>query len=176
MGHTHHWYRAESLDVDRFSRWATDVDLLLKHLPSTTNSYPGMQPRICGYDGTGVPLITDNLVAFNGDANQYSPHGIEMSHQGFWLSREYSHPSIDGQRWANKRGWPYAFCKTARKPYDLLVVAGLVRLAYHFPEATEISSDGSDPDDWKYGLALVEHVFGFAALPFKPYYLEDAAT
>lgn len=58
----------------------------------------------------------------------------------------------------------WQFCKTARKPYDIAVVA-ILCLADHFSgRRHEISSDG-DPEDWEYGLALARRIVPECKLP-----------
>jgi hypothetical protein len=119
--------------------------------------------RICGPEGSGEPIVTADCVSFNGDA--------EARTQGPWGRDDLSHESFDLPRTldpADYRGKPrrgryFQFCKTARKPYDVLVTAALVRLAHRFP-AWPIRSDG-DPADWRPGMDLCRAVFGAAELP-----------
>lgn len=59
----------------------------------------------------------------------------------------------------NERGWD--FCKTAQKPYDVIVTAILCYLESHWPKHFSVGSDG-DVDDWAPGLALARK-----ALPEK---------
>src|SRR5215211_7163316 len=42
----------------------------------------------------------------------------------------------------------FAFCKTARKPYDGLVMRSLLILRYYMPSSFTLSSDGSFDDEW----------------------------
>jgi len=49
------------------------------------------------------------------------------------------------------------FCKTARKPYDVVVTACLIALKYHLGDNIEISSDGNCCD-WVEGLELAKRV------------------
>lgn len=49
------------------------------------------------------------------------------------------------------------FCKTARKPYDTVVVACLALLKYRLGDAITISSDG-DAGDWWDGVVLARTV------------------
>ena len=48
------------------------------------------------------------------------------------------------------------FCKTARKPYDIAVVA-ILCLAHHQDNSFEPGSDG-DAEDWEEGLALARRI------------------
>ena len=49
------------------------------------------------------------------------------------------------------------FCKTARKPYDILVTACLTVLAYRLGDAISVYSDG-DSSDWYDGVNLAQTV------------------
>ncbi len=51
----------------------------------------------------------------------------------------------------------FACCKTARKPYDRVVVALLCLVEHFAPSVWDISSDG-DEEDWQEGLALARTV------------------
>jgi len=45
------------------------------------------------------------------------------------------------------------FCKTARKPYDTVVVACLIVLKHYLGDNVRVASDG-DSEDWDSGLFL----------------------
>ena len=57
---------------------------------------------------------------------------------------------------------PWAFCKTARKPYDVAVTAILAYLEGAHPDKFSVGSDGG-PDDWKDGIALLKKALGTRA-------------
>ncbi|MDP8268221.1 MAG: hypothetical protein P9L97_05780 [Candidatus Tenebribacter davisii] len=57
-------------------------------------------------------------------------------------------------------GFGFQFCKTAQKPYDLLVCACLLIYKHHSPNTIELFSDG-DEEDWKESTELVNLVFGY---------------
>ena len=54
----------------------------------------------------------------------------------------------------------FQFCKTAYKPYDLVVVACLVALKHHLGGAVNVTSDGENYD-WEEGVALCNEVLGY---------------
>jgi len=56
----------------------------------------------------------------------------------------------------------FNFCKTARKPYDIAVVACLCILEHFCPDAG-VSSDGH-PDEWLDGLQLAREATGLEAI------------
>lgn len=167
MGYTHSLRRPKTLDATRFTLWQSDVRRLLAALPATTDTaggyYRDVPLRICGPWGLGGPIITPDGVYFNGDAQQ-DCDGETADHETFYVKRVYQPEAWEKPE--GKQRWYFTFCKTARKPYDVLVTAALIRLAYHFPEACKIESDG-DADEWAAGAALCQQVFGVAVLPLE---------
>lgn len=67
----------------------------------------------------------------------------------------------------DERGWLFDCTKTAQKPYDTAVVAILILLAAHFPEACALSSDGH-AEEWRAGLALAREATGKEWLAMPP--------
>ncbi len=86
---------------------------------------------LAGYDGTGMPDYT-NGVSLNG-------LGPDDDHETFL---------IDGTP-----GW--TFCKTAAKPYDVIVTASLLALKGRIGDGILLTSDG-EYEDWLPGHALAE--------------------
>ena len=72
----------------------------------------------------------------------------DMAHEDFTL-REHYMQNIGQDN--------FNFCKTAHKPYDIVVVAALAILKYRLGEAIQVSSDG-DNSDWNAGVALASKV------------------
>lgn len=93
---------------------------------------------IAGWDGTGEPTISFDTIAFNGKDDD--------SHETF---------AIDADQPGS------GFCKTAYKPYDVVVTALLTYLAAE--HGFEISSDGN-AEDWEAGNKLLTMATG-KALP-----------
>jgi hypothetical protein len=91
---------------------------------------------LAGYDGEGAPK-TSTTIAFNGCGKD--------AHESFIL------PQLAG----NFK--EFDFCKTAQKPYDVVVVACLTRLA-EVP-GIKVSSDGN-ASDWHNGAALASKILG----------------
>jgi hypothetical protein len=82
--------------------------------------------------GEGKPMINESEVWFNGDAKK------GLDHETF------------GIRWFPSGGEERGFCKTARKPYDLLVCFSLLAFKHAFdnPDIFTFSSDG-DNSEWE---------------------------
>lgn len=143
MGYTHYWEWANPIaDQVYFSSWSRGVSLLLQHLPA--HGYNNRDPLVIrSFRGDGEPLCSDDEVSFNGDYTM----GQDFGHEGFRITfddlKDKDH---------------FNCCKTAAKPYDLLVTAALIRFAYHFPDAI-ITSDGY-AGAWEKASLLCEQVFG----------------
>jgi hypothetical protein len=98
--------------------------------------------RLAGPMGDGEPVLDDQQIALNGVAAD------EEGYETFALD-------ASGGR---------DFCKTARRPYDTVVTAILLRAALTVP-GFSVSSDGQW-SEWEDGRALYTRVFGEA--PAKP--------
>jgi hypothetical protein len=91
---------------------------------------------LAGGLGKGKPKITTGKsVVFNGVEKDGNDH------------ETFSFPDDGGRN----------FCKTAQKPYDLVVVACLAAAKDRLGPLLEVSSDG-DPDEWEEGVAFASKV------------------
>ena len=85
------------------------------------------------WNDTKEPLVTDTVVRFNGVG--------ENGHETFYFDVTDTYRGSDGQH--------FAFCKTARKPYDEVVMKVLIVLKYFLGDSVIISSHGSFKEEWK---------------------------
>lgn len=90
---------------------------------------------LAGWDGDGKPEIDGEFVRLNGKG--------EDAHETFALDRSSE----------------WVFCKTAYKPYDVVVTALLTYLAAE--HGFEVSSDG-EASDWEAGGKLAQLALGKA--------------
>lgn len=129
MGYTHYFKQNTPVDIEIWHKIIVDVEALLARSPVT----------ICNGSGaaSSSPHIDDDSIAFNGENNEN-----DDSHETFMLPRKYAE---------------FNFCKTAHKPYDLLVVASLIVAECHAPGAYAIASD-ADKSDWQAGLDFAREV------------------
>lgn len=126
MGYTHYFKGKKSTDV-KFKEFTDACQKLHDNLPEITDTAGGYykDKKLQIGDGSGylnysmnyVPVFNTDLVCFNGVG--------DLAHETFVI----------------KTGTD-DFCKTARKPYDLLVVACLI--AAHKILNYNFSSDGFD--------------------------------
>lgn len=94
---------------------------------------------LAGSNGMGKPFFGGNRICFNGK-------GI-AAHETFEVVRP--------------RG--FGFCKTAQKPYDIVVCGCLIVLKHHIPEFKP-GSDG-DAEDWADAIKLCQDVLGYGVYP-----------
>jgi hypothetical protein len=176
MGYTHHWYFKKCIadSPERFAEFSADCKKLYENLPEFSNSaggyYSDVPIIIKGGDGTGEPEFTNTEVIFNGDATDDMDHetfyitlkrlALDSSVTASWeIGRELEE---GGQFWDG-----YDFCKTARKPYDLLVAACLIRFGYHYSEGVCIRPDGGEHSEYLAAQELCQKVFGVGVIPFR---------
>lgn len=123
------------MDPEKFALLSKDVRVMIDALKG--------QVVIAGGLGKGKPEATKNSIWFNGQ--DLHDEGHETFHIEPNFKSSYPQQNDDGKF--------FAFCKTARKPYDILVVATLCAARYRFGDEIVISSDG-DRKDWQEGYDL----------------------
>lgn len=139
MGYTHYWRGTVSAEKAKYvmKKMAEDVNKILEALKDTVAIGDGLGQG-------GPPTFTQEEISFNGVGTE--------AHETFYLSaEELSEKS-------------FGFCKTAYKPYDIAVVASLIRLSFHTDGAINIKSDGGE-EEWNDGMLLCKKIFGVADLP-----------
>lgn len=148
MGYTHYWTQKRNFTVTEWQDICSDVRAILDY----GQNLAGVPLANGMGDGGTSPELSDDSIAFNGLGDD--------SHETFSIGRKIRRPDYEGRT----KGWD--FCKTARKPYDPVVVACLCYLstvtrredpATHEPiigtEAFSVSSDG-DGSEWVEGLDM----------------------
>ena len=90
------------------------------------------------------PLVSDTEIRFNGVGEQ----GHETFH---FLAPAVGRP--DSVR-------TFQFCKTARKPYDQVVMQVLIVLKHYLGDAISVTSDGDFEVEWADARREIEHRYG----------------
>lgn len=163
MGFTHYQQQpVGSLDRETWKKFIKDCRYLSKHMPehshSSGDNYPNEPLAINGCFKYEKAQFTMEFIWFNGgngskrvfngeDWEDTIPNGL--AHETFQVNRVVKDKGRGGEE-------VFSFCKTARKPYDLMVQACLILFKYYF-SVVEISSDG-DRDDWKEAIQFVAKV------------------
>jgi|694.fasta_scaffold26626_12 hypothetical protein len=148
MGYTHYW-NFEPNKVKDTETLRKKFNKASKQIKSFANWLPNKGIKICGGLGQGKPIFNETEIWFNGDASEHLDHETFNIH---WCLRV-----------TYKDSWR-DFCKTACKPYDLLVCFALLTFAEIFPEAFSFSSDGDMEDsEWQQGVEYYETFTGKTA-------------
>jgi len=149
MGYCHHVYYTPAVPElrDAFPRLASDTRLILARLAERGVACAGPH-------GDGEALLSETVIAFNGR----DPEHCETFRLDAALDRRLFEDWI----------------KTAGRPYDLAVMAVLLRAKQLVPANVAIASDGAWDDEWVPALELVEELFGPAAFEACP--LEKNST
>ena len=126
MGYSHYWN--SNLTEEQVGMLAEKVQLVID----------ASEVRICGWDGTGDPIVTAQEICFNGCRDD------SISCETFRIV-----PHATG----------FEGTKTGRQPYDAVVVATLIMAANMFPDRFSLSSDG-DVGDWEEGRDLAARATG----------------
>lgn len=153
MGYTHYWYRpVEGEPPEKVFGALLSMSMIIRSSPVP----------LAGPHGEGEPEINESGIWFNG-------RGEEDSHETFCFPVQPKHNEWDDQT----DPLVFEFCKTARKPYDAVVVACLLAAKHHLGDLIQISSDGNwdewqdGADDWRdkeaipSGVDLFEQVMGW---------------
>lgn len=151
MGFSHYYNHTQNLDQETWNEFIKDCKTLYKNMPDHSKSsgaYHADDPLILTGDALyKSPKFTKDLVYFNGGDT-----GVRVKKGKYWeeaypdgTTEEF--PKLSHETFVLKRQGDGGFCKTARKPYDLMVQACLILLLAHFPKDAKVSSDG-DSDDW----------------------------
>jgi len=105
--------------------------------------------------------IVKAYYAVNGGLSGFTAHtpigkygGLQVNGKGDDAHEEFSLREHYRQNFDEES---FGFCKTARKPYDIVVVACLIVLKHRLKDLIDISSDGYS-DNWKEGLRLAKNV------------------
>ena len=150
MGYTHYWRYTRDITPIEWESICADFRVLLANLPphtATAGGYHSKNPLKVAYEAdkpdTPVQCDAENI-RFNGIGTDVGGN-YKLSHGTFSFDRQASSDST--------------YCKTARKPYDLLVCATLTVVCKHAPFFGVIASDGG-LDDWLPALEFVSAILG----------------
>lgn len=137
MGYTHYWTLARPITADEVAAVGNDIRDII--------AASGI-PIAYEYDEPSkAPQLDASLIHYNGVGAD--------GHETFYIKAEKSgvtnQPGMVG----------FAFCKTAAKPYDVVVVASLLALKDRLGDTVRVSS-GGDAADWADGHRLAIRALG----------------
>jgi hypothetical protein len=148
MGYTHYW-KFEPNKVQNTEQLRKKFKKASQQIKKFAEWLPNKGIEIRGGLGEGKPIFNETEVWFNGNQAE------GLDHETFGM--HWSRPNLLGN-WSD-------FCKTARKPYDLLVCFALLTFAHIFPkEVFDFSSDGTMEDtEWQHAVEYYETFTGKTA-------------
>ncbi|MDQ3024402.1 MAG: hypothetical protein M3R04_08485 [bacterium] len=134
MGYTHYWTQTRDFTLEEMGDIAASAWRIIAEADCD----------VCGPHGDEgtPPMLTKTTVSLNGRD--------EHAHETFHFEATRQEPYAGGEP-----GW--SCCKTACKPYDVVVTACLTFLSVDY--GFEVSSDG-EVEDWEAGVALAEQALG----------------
>ena len=134
MGYTHYWRQNGEIPTENWDAITKCVKHLYKNLPN------GIKIQV-EWDNAESPVANAKEIRFNGVG--------EAGHETFLLEKN---PSSH-----------FEFCKTARKPYDLVVQMVLTIIYHYASKYISVSSDGG-PEDWEICDDECQKMFGFSGI------------
>ena len=129
MGYTHYWRQYDGFNSDKW-------DTLVQHSLHLQAASPVTLADV---------EMSDFQISFNGVAPQ--------NHETFTLDRAMQPPNL---RLPEKDHF-FNFCKTAQKPYDLMVMCVLLVANDLEPDVITYATDGAE-SDWQPAIDLVNKV------------------
>ena len=150
MGYTHYYNIQDITKPLMTSEIAQDIEniIMASEMPLGDGSdEPGSQP-----------ILEHDLVQVNGIGDE--GHETLCYPPDFEWNRKFHQPESLGSD----------FCKTARKPYDVVVCAALLAIKHHQGDNVEIHSDGKFDDEWQPAYRLYRRATGRELPPeFREY-------
>ena len=129
MGYTHYYNIQDITKPLRTSEIAQDIQSII------------MASEIPIGDGNGIqdsqPVLEHDLVQMNGIGDE--AHDTLCYPPDFEWNRQIHPVEFLG----------FAYCKTVRKPYDVVVCAALLAIKHHQRNNVEITSDGRFDNEWQ---------------------------
>lgn len=178
MGYTHYWVIPKDIKEDHWNEFCQVCQVLIDNAPSYSKSSGGYYTHIPLYlHGIlqPTPIINQEEIMFNGGdvpsgerkkntclnncgeiVEYYGPRQSEDKTQ--YIADCYGHETFAITKRVEKGSDGFSFCKTARKPYDLIVQACLIAAVALLPELSYVASDG-DRSDWEAAFEYVRKYF-----------------
>ena len=144
MGYTHYWRQKRDFTEQEW----IGVARIAKAI------FQDQSHIVAGWDGNGDPEVDMEHISFNGvgryDSHESCTFTRLMEEKPEWIRQE-----------VYDREGSFNFCKTARKPYDIVVVHLLGYISRVYPDIIVPSSDGGDKVFENLGKTM-ERLIGYA--------------
>jgi hypothetical protein len=161
MGYTH-YFKTTDIEETTWKLIIKDCKKLYKYMPRHSKSSGGYHSEdplyINGCSQFKAPQFNKEHIYFNGaDNDNRLRKGVKTpkGEYGYTDSRDLAYETF--AVYPNMETGE--FCKTERKPYDLMVQACLIVIDHH-TDNTAITSDGTNAD-WKEARNFVKDILGY---------------
>ena len=131
MGYTHYWRQYDGFNSEKW-------DTLVQHSLHLQDASPAKLADV---------EMSDFQISFNGVSPQ--------NHETFTLDRAMPPPNLTDR--LPEKDHFFSFCKTAQKPYDLMVMCVLLVANALEPDVITYATDGAE-SDWQPAVDLVNKV------------------
>jgi hypothetical protein len=148
MGYTHYWRREKDVDSETFSKIVGDFQKLLP-------LFKTLDLQLAGWDGNGEPVITDEEIRFNGNAN-CGHKQLNFGGAGGWPSDTTKFGVAPDQEGAVDRTW-YAGVMFKQRTCD----GDCSHETFAFPMEMTLRDYDRPDENGRY--------FAFCKTLFKPY-------
>jgi len=138
LGWTHYWEREIEVPEENLASAARDCRTV----------FDSAAIDIAGGGGTGEPMLTPDVLLFNG--------------RGAFGCEDFVFPRIQVPRRERPSGKVLGYCKTEHLPYDLCVQLTLIVLKHHLGNLLKVASDISD-DGWQKARGICQKHLGYGA-------------
>ncbi len=142
MGYTHYWYQCAPIRGADWLKIKSDTVKLIEAAPCKLAFEEG---------DPDPPRVSDAMIRFNGTPD---PDG----HETFLLE-----PFPRNPFYPHGKTEAFTCCKTAYKPYDIVVCGVLAVARAASPTTIRVSSDGGE-DAWRKALDWASRVLGYPVL------------
>ncbi len=188
MGYTHYYRRTvQHLDPVQFAAFSWDCERLYSSTEIPLAGWDGTGDPLfapdcvsfngveaCGHQDRDLGIVWPSNDPGRGGIATKAPQtgtwfagahvsartcGGDCSHETFRIERDWK-PQAWQKDW--RKDGIFSCCKTAYKPYDILVTACLIALKHSFPHVFTVTSDGTS-HDWEDARRLCQHVLGYGA-------------
>lgn len=134
MGYTHYWENtADTIPYEAL--------VIIREIMGEAQSAGLIQYE---HDEAKPPVVTEKMIRFNGVGDN--------GHETFCFNVQDDYRTSEGRR--------FAFCKTAEKPYDVVVMKVLIVLKYYLRDGLKVTSDGRFAAEWEDARAEMERRYG----------------
>ena len=156
MGYTH-YYTTKKVTPKVWGVIVKDCKKLFNNMPKHSKSSGGYYenyPLEIFNDGNGETDI-NSMFRDETDVNSMFSK-LEIRFNGVSRGEDLGHETFVLEPTAKSD-----FCKTARKPYDLMVQACLLVYQYHSPKTITLGTDGC-AEDWEEAENFIKTVLGYS--------------